>query len=255
MLICHKIVYTLAFALLMAVTAYAQQQPTSPEDVKPAVVTLSSASYATGAQARGSIVASFGDYIHPEKITIKASDGNQYTVTTIFAATDRQVNYLIPDNVPVGPATFTFTTWRTNDVIQTDVTISDTVPGIYAANANGGGLPAGVVLRVKTDGTQVYEPVVMYDPSVNQLVARSIHKGPEGERVFLVLFGTGVRHGKDVAAWINGRKTTAQYSGPQGYFNGLDQINIELPRDVFGYIVIPVIVDDKDANWVYILWE
>ena len=44
------------------------------------------------------------------------------------------------------------------------------------------------------DGAQQFEPVSRFDSTLNRVVALPIDAGPDGEQVFLTLFGTGLRH-------------------------------------------------------------
>jgi len=47
-----------------------------------------------------------------------------------------------------------------------------------------------VALRVKSDGSQSFEPVVRFDAEKKQFVAAPIDLGPATDRVFLVMFAT-----------------------------------------------------------------
>jgi uncharacterized protein (TIGR03437 family) len=57
---------------------------------------------------------------------------------------------------------------------------------------------------------------------------------PAGSRVFLELFATGIRnHVSPVMVSISGGQQATQtsvpaYAGPQGQFDGLDQVNVEI---------------------------
>jgi len=59
-----------------------------------------------------------------------------------------------------------------------------------------------------------------------------------GERIFLILYGTGFRaldRPEDAALLWNGDAgPPLLYIGPQGEFPGLDQLNIELTRELVG---------------------
>ncbi|HMV48878.1 MAG TPA: hypothetical protein PKD31_14065, partial [Blastocatellia bacterium] len=126
-------------------------------------------------------------------------------------------------------------------------------PGLFATDASGKGLAAAVALRIKADGTQIYEAVADFDPIRNAFVPRPIDLGPAGEQVFLALFGTGFRHRSSLTATntqIGGTSTEVLYAGPQDSFAGLDQINARLPRTLAGRgeVDIVVNVDGLAAN-------
>ncbi|MGH9855758.1 MAG: hypothetical protein ACREBD_38480, partial [Blastocatellia bacterium] len=84
-------------------------------------------------------------------------------------------------------------------------------------------------------------------------VAAPIDLGAATDRVFLVLFATGVRHRSALSAVsvkIGGVNTDALYAGPQGDFVGLDQLNVALPRSLAGRgdVEVFVMVDGKESN-------
>jgi hypothetical protein len=62
---------------------------------------------------------------------------------------------------------------------------------LFSANSNGQGVPAASVLRVRGDA-QLYEPVARYDAQRNSS-SEPIDLGQEGDQVFRILFGTGIR--------------------------------------------------------------
>lgn len=133
-------------------------------------------------------------------------------------------------------------------------------PGLFTANATGTGVAAALVLRVRADGSQQYEPVAQFDPARNQFVFRPVDFGPESDQLFLVLFGTGIRNVRSpdsVRARIggaNGVEAEVLYAGAQGSFVGLDQVNLRLPRSLAGSDIadINLAVDGKAANTVQI---
>lgn len=61
-------------------------------------------------------------------------------------------------------------------------------------NATGRGLPAAAALRVRGDGSQVYESIARFDMQRNEFVAVPIDLSNANEQVFLILFGTGFRN-------------------------------------------------------------
>ena len=72
--------------------------------------------------------------------------------------------------------------------------IANVAPGLFTANADGGGVPAALAFRLKGSGAQSYEPVSRN--STLRSVASSlvpIDLGPSTDQVFLVLYGTGIR--------------------------------------------------------------
>jgi len=132
-----------------------------------------------------------------------------------------------------GRATLTIT--KNDEVVAFGTAqISTVAPALFAANSDGQGAPAAVALRVKPDETQIVEPVVAFDPMLSKFVPVPIDLGPETDRVFLILFGTGIRFQTMVRATVGGAAARADFAGAQGDFVGLDQVNLFLPRTLIG---------------------
>ncbi|MDX2041276.1 MAG: hypothetical protein SF097_08505 [Acidobacteriota bacterium] len=134
-------------------------------------------------------------------------------------------------------------------------TLSPVYPGLFSADASGKGLAAAVVLRVKADGSQSYEPVTMFNEAQNKFVAQPIDLGAETDRFFLLLFGTGIRGRSQPSAVrvrVGGIDAPVLFAGAQGEYAGLDQVNVELPRSLKGRgdISVACNVDGSGSNAV-----
>jgi uncharacterized protein (TIGR03437 family) len=116
-------------------------------------------------------------------------------------------------------------------------------------------LAAAVVLRVKADNSQTFEPLTRFDSGQNKYVPVPIDFGAATDRIFLLLFGTGVR-GRTaltaVSVTVGGTNAPVSYAGLQSDFAGLDQINAELPRSLIGRgeVNVNCTVDGRTANVV-----
>lgn len=154
----------------------------------------------------------------------------------LYFVSPTQVNYQIPPETAAGVADVVVR--REDDMLIRGVAVVNvTAPGIFTANADGQGVPAALVLRVKVDGSESYEPVAEFDAVQNKFIPRPIDLGPEGEQVYLVLFGTGIRHRRSltsVKVWIDMRLCEVTFAGAQSEFTGLDQVNVLLPRSLVG---------------------
>lgn len=226
-------------------------------DVAPTVVNTSSASYRVSALARDSLATAFGVNLgETASISIKDSYGFEHIVSNIFSVTPNQINYLVPGYVSMGQAEITF---KTNDgqIQRSLISIANTSPGIFTANADGRGVPAATILRANLDGTQVYEPVAKFETAAGRFVPVEIPvAGPAGD-AYLVLFGTGWKNlssNRNVVVYIGGVPAEVQYAGAQGGFAGLDQMNILIPRTLAGRGEVDVLVtiDGETANPVRI---
>ncbi len=184
-------------------------------------------------------------------VTLKDSRGNEH-LAPLFFVSPNQINFLLPPNLPLGPATLYAV--NNGDIHSTGaleiVTVS---PGLFSADALGAGLAAAVVLRVKGNGEQVYEPAIRFDAALNRPVAVPIDVGNPAEQVFLLLFGTGFRQRSTLAnviAQIGGAQAEVTYAGAQGDLAGLDQCNVRLPATLAGRgeVSVVLMVDGKTSN-------
>ncbi|MEP7340442.1 MAG: hypothetical protein ABI977_22110, partial [Acidobacteriota bacterium] len=157
-----------------------------------------------------------------------------------------QVNFILPEGLDTGPAIVGLA--GDNGLVSVGVVhVQIVAPGVFAANANGRGLAAAVILRKRADGTEQYEPVAQYSETQKQWIPLQIDLGPDSDRIILAIFGTGWRNVGDTSnvtvelrplvdeGLPNAvRRPVVLYAGEQPTIAGLDQINIELPRDLAG---------------------
>ena len=204
-------------------------------------VTVSSATFQSGAVAPDSIVSSFGiglatatvqSQTSPPPTTlgsvlVKVRDSsNNNRTAKIYLVSPGQVNFVVPPEVLIGKATVSIGGVTTQSA---DITVSRIAPGVFSLNADG--LAAAQVIR--TNGSsQNLEDVFML--SGNQLVPKPISFGTVPEELYLVLFGTGIRGRNSLSSVkvnIGSVSIAAAYAGPQPEYPGLDQVNIgPLPR-------------------------
>lgn len=236
-----------------------------------ALTTLSAASYSDHLAA-DSIVTAFGvNLATTTEIAMTSPLPTQLAGTSIkvrdalgverlaplFFVSSTQVNYLTPAGTAAGTAIVTVT--NGNGTISGAMTeVESVAPGLFTADASGRGLASAVVFRVKANGEQSYEPVAMFDSSQSKMVGVPIDPGPQGDQVFLLLFGTGFRNNSgmnNVTAQLGGASAQASFAGAQGGFAGLDQANVLLPRSLAGRGEVNLVlsVDGKAANTVK-LW-
>jgi uncharacterized protein (TIGR03437 family) len=242
----------------------------TPPIALPAVVASVSAASFSGAElASESIVAAFGAGLAtatqvatsvplPTTLagtTVKVRDSAGVTRDApLFFVAPTQVNYLIPAGTAAGAATVTITSGA--GAISTGATqIASVAPGLFSANANGQGVAAAVVLRIKANGDRIYEAISRFDAAQQRFVAIPIDLGPATDAVYLILYGTGLRFRSAltaVTASIGGTNAGVLYAGGETGFVGLDQVNVLLPRSLIGRGEVDVVVtaDGKAANTV-----
>ncbi len=159
----------------------------------------------------------------------------------LFFVAPGQINYLIPAGTANGAATITV---RRNgvDTAQGTATIETVAPALFAANANGQGVAAAVVLR-RRGGVDTFEPVAQFNSTTSRFEPLPIDLGPETDTVVLVAFGTGFRAAAQsaVSATIGGTASVFVATAPAPGFEGLDQANILIPRSLIGRGLVDVV--------------
>ncbi|MGH9833389.1 MAG: hypothetical protein ACRD9Y_10255, partial [Blastocatellia bacterium] len=234
-----------------------------------AVASVSAASFSGNEIDSESITAAFGSNLATQvqaatsqplptelagtKVTVKDSAGVERLAPLFFVA-PQQINYQMPPGTANGLAVVTVI-GGDNKISGGLVQVSRVAPGVFAANANGQGVAAATILRVKADGSQSFEPVARFDPATSRFVSILVDLGPESDQVFLVLFGTGFRSRTmlaSVSATVGGANAEVLYAGVTPGFVGLDQANIRLPRGLAGRGEVDVVltVEGKAANAV-----
>ncbi|MGE0131652.1 MAG: BACON domain-containing carbohydrate-binding protein [Blastocatellales bacterium] len=234
------------------------------------VTTVSAASFVGPALSPNSIASAFGSNLATATeatatlplptelagttVTLLDSQGNQQAVRLFFVSPS-QINFLMPSSlIAAGPATLAGANSR-GEASFGALQVVTVAPALFAANANGQGVAAAVVLRVKADGTQSFEPAAIFDQSRGVFVASPIELGPATDQIILVLFGTGVHAyggAVNIGVKIGGVDAEVLFAGAQGGFAGLDQINLRLPRSLTGRGEVDVIlsINGKMANTV-----
>ena len=161
----------------------------------------------------------------------------------LYMVSPNQINFLVPKGTPPGKATAFV---RLEGEISTVATfdVDPIAPGVFTTGASGDA--AAVVQRVKADGSQSVE-----------LVTGPIDLGPATDQVYLALYGTGFRGRSGLPAvtvLVEDQQATVTFAGPQGGFDGLDQVNLLLPRSLVGAgrVEVGLTVDGYDANKVSI---
>ena len=232
----------------------------------PGLTAVSAASLKPGALAPDSIVTAWGTNLSASALVaengpqlklngtaLKVKDGAcAEWLSPLFFVSPAQVNHLIPSNAAAGNATVSIFN-EAGTVSIASVQIERVAPGLFAANANGQGVAAAAVLRVKPEGARNYEAATQFSAEQNKFVAVPIDLTIAGDQVFLLLFGSGIRYRSalsNVTAAIGGVSVEVLYAGEQGGSPGLDQINLRLPGSLAGRGEADVVmkVDGKEAN-------
>jgi uncharacterized protein (TIGR03437 family) len=168
----------------------------------------------------------------------------------LFFVSPGQINFAVPASLEPGPATIIVSNPAGLYSVGM-VRIALSSPALFTRNAMGTGDAAAVATA---DGVTFQLPP--FDVVVN------------GKPNILVLFGTGFRRAEaanpndedgvaeSVTVTIDGKPAKVLYAGAQGAFNGLDQINVEMPVSLAGggarRVDVAVSVNNTPANRVTI---
>ncbi|MEK7832781.1 MAG: DUF5666 domain-containing protein, partial [Acidobacteriota bacterium] len=230
------------------------------------VATVSSASYRED-NSPESIVSAFGNGLSANTIVASTQplplsqgdvnvlvDGRQ---ARLFFVSPNQINYQIPSDAPSGLANVVVS--KAGEVVsQGTILVSNVALSLFTADASGQGAPAGLLLRIKANGEQVYESLVRFDATQNKLVPAAIVRRA-GEQLYLILFGSGLRNApnsdgnaangvaESVEVSIGGVNAPVIYAGVAPGYVGLEQINVRIPDEAASNPNSAVTVKVRDA--------
>jgi uncharacterized protein (TIGR03437 family) len=168
----------------------------------------------------------------------------------LFFVSEAQINFAVPATLEPGPATVIISNPAGFYSFAT-VRIEPAAPALFTQNSTGTG---DAVAVATADG------VIFQSPPFDVLV--------NGRPNILVLFATGIRRAQAanpndedgvaeaVTVTIDGKPARTLYAGAQGTFDGLDQLNVEMPASLAGgglrRVELLVTVNGAPANRVTI---
>ena len=260
---CLRRLFVCLTLILTAFPAYAQTN---------AVVSVNAANYSEQYITFDSIVAAFGGNLAnttavgtnisqtPNKIELPTMLGGTTVqvaglAAPLFFVSPTQVNYLIPPTLTAAQLGVNETAEvvvRTGSsvVSRGSVRIQKVAIALYTFDGTGRGIPAGFTVRVKPNSQQVLEPLGEFDQTTTTWLARPIDLSIAGDRMFLVLYASGLRRApganndgdvkEGIRVIVNGQELIPSYAGPQPALLGLDQINVELPPSFNGQAILNV---------------
>jgi uncharacterized protein (TIGR03437 family) len=186
--------------------------------------------------------------------TVKVRDSlGTERAAPLFFVSPGQINYLVPPGTATGAATAIITSGN-NKISVAALDVQTIAPALFTANSSGQGAPSGLLLRVNSSGQQSFEPLSQLQ--AGSPIPRPLDLGPEGDRVFLVLFGTGMRGLTSLvnaSATLGGVNLPLLFLGAQGDLIGVDQVNLgPLPRSLAGRgnVNLVLTVGGRAANTV-----
>ncbi len=156
---------------------------------------------------------------------------------TLYYVSERHVNAVIAAGTPLGPARLTVTSPGGRFLVAIEITA--VAPALASADGSGSGPAAALLLRVRADGSQ--ETTAITGPVAF-----------DGDRLYLILYGSGLRNARQLSCTLNGSPAKLLYGGSQGGYPGLDQVNVELAPDLRDVVSIQCAADGRPSNIVTI---
>lgn len=159
----------------------------------------------------------------------------------LFFVSPKQINFHVPANLPLGLHAVQAIT-PDGRAMYGDVYLAKNQPGIFTLEANG------------TGRASYYWWIFRQGLPYRILTPDQLQRGDlqAGDRVFAILFGTGVNSPRAELRLGNGRAYSSLYAGDSPLFVGLDQLNFEIPlADLWlGSLGASIIVfDEFGASW------
>jgi uncharacterized protein (TIGR03437 family) len=169
------------------------------------------------------------------RVELVHQDTGVTAAAPLFFVAPQQINFLVPATFPTG---------RMELRVHRDGLLSGAFPSfvqshqpsLFSANSDGKGAPAGEFLRVNSqNGARVSGALAVCSGGAGTCSPRRLEFGTDQETLFLVLYGTGFSAQSGLATVsLDGEPVPVEYTGPQGSFVGLDQINLRVPRSFAG---------------------
>jgi uncharacterized protein (TIGR03437 family) len=206
--------------------------------------------------------AKFGDQVAPESIV--AAFGSRLASRAVAAATlplptqldgttvyvngvaagllyvsEAQINFVIPSRTSFGPAEVVIVA-KDGTVSRGAVNVAGTIPAIFTGRSGGVGAPAGLASK---DGQNFN--VLLSDAEGAPV--------PIDAGDYVALFGAGMRFSSTpMKINIGGVEIDPLFFGPQGSFEALEQVNLQIPQSLAGRGAVDLVLtlDGKTSNTV-----
>jgi uncharacterized protein (TIGR03437 family) len=164
-----------------------------------------------------------------------------------------QINFVVPQGTATGAAAFSI---QGEAAISTTGTVQTVAPTLFSMSGDGKGVAAATAVQVASSSPQTQTPVPVFQCAPAGCVSTPIAVSANAA-VYLTLYGTGIRNRSslsNVSVIINGIVAPVLYAGPQPSFEGLDQVNVQLPVTLggSGEVNLVLTVDGQTANVVTI---
>ena len=177
-------------------------------------------------------------------VQITDSSRASYPIPILFASPG-QLNLVLPSQIAPGTAIIAVTS-PAGVTFSRTVSVAATAPALFTTTNQPGGPAVAEAIRVNADESQTVLNASSIDVSSGS--------------VYLVLYGTGIRHRTSltsVTLTIGTQTVAAAYAGPQAQVAGLDQINALLPVTLkgAGQVNVHLTADGANSNTVTLTFQ
>lgn len=222
-----------------------------------AAVTMPAASFSGDMAATDSLVTAFSNDLplaaEGLQVFVRDSAGTEHPAAVSFGSRS-QVNFHVPPRAAHGWATIRIQ--GTGTAVHRGVLeIVESRPGLFSANGDGRGAPAGFLVERKAGGEVTRTP--LFSLRDGSFVPASLRRDPAAEAV-LELYGSGFRNASgSLTATIGELPAEVLYAGAQGTFAGLDQLNLKLPAatSLRGEVLIRIATPSASSNALTIRFD
>ena len=252
-------ILVIALTLLLAICAVIASRWMNQAKANQATFSSVNAASFLGPLAPGAIAAGFGVGLATQTATAQTlplptqlggsnvriiDSSNASFQAQLFFVTAGQINYLIPDQIALGPAQLIVTN-ANGGVSNGTLQIENSSPAIFTAKANGQGIAAAVTTFDGVNFSATANPDGTGVP---------VNSGSAAQPNNLILFGTGFKRGGNVRLRIGGIDVTPSFSGAQGGLAGLDQLNAVIPTTMpSGMVDVMITADGRTSNIAQLL--
>jgi len=186
-------------------------------------------------------------------LAVTDSAGVQRSAPLLYVSPS-QINFLVPDNVAPGAATFAV---AGGTVAQSfTAAVQPVAPTLFSMSGTGSGVAAALAVAVQAANPQLQSPVPVFQCGDLGCVSVPIALGVD-QPVYVSFYGTGIHNRSslgNVTVTIHGVSVPALYAGPAPNYVGLDQVNVGLPLALrgTGEVNVALTVDGQTSNVVTI---
>jgi uncharacterized protein (TIGR03437 family) len=163
----------------------------------------------------------------------------------LFSVAPNQINFIVDPATRPGPAVVSVTR-GTRLVATGSAEIERVAPALFSADRQGTGAALGELLRIGSGSDQSL-PLATYDEVTRKWLANTIDLGEQGDLVYVVLYGTGIRNRADarnIRVLVDGSAVPVLSANPSHEMPGLDQVTIgPLPASLRGKGVVEASID------------